>query len=547
MDRDPNSITRGFFDVMGTSMHVRWSGRGIPLLLIHQSPVSARVLEERLLAFGDQYLCIAPDIPGMGQSGTIAEPMPTIELLARCFWALLDRLGIKRALLYGAHTGALICTHMALSQKNRVAGLVLDGYPIYTDEEAAQRLSNYFPPLTLSWDGAHLLFLWHRYREQFLYWPWNAKAARTRASRGVPDPAHLQAGVAEMARTHDTYPQCYAAAFSYDANSALRELDVETHFLASNSDSLSRKLFLWQPKAGLHHVHKGGSGPGAQMIEERQVLDEIASRAPDLASMGELSVHAASSVRAYAASPEGHLVATRRLPGRAEPVLVLPPIPACADFVLSMPDIRTVERELILVDPPAIGGVPPGPACRMQGCVAAITETLATTECLDILAFGYSAALIPALRTALGERLRKVIAVDAPLDVQAPEIFDSTLCPSGSHLMRFWDRWRFEKLFSPATARTSDAIRRGASEDLAALGSFTLAALDALPVWQEIETELQPSLGGKWVGFLTDADSLVFSEIDSATSHGLQALQPLASIVDLSRTGQSLFGWLRDV
>ena len=138
------------------------------------------------------------------------------------------------------------------------------------------------------------------------------------------------------------------------------------------------------------------------------------------------------------------------------------------------------------------------------------------------------------------------IAVDAPMDVQPPEIFDSTLCPSGSHLLRYWDRWRFEKLFSPATARSSDAIRRGASEDLATLGSFTLAALDALPVWQEIETELQPSLGGKWVSTLTDSDCLVFSEIDSATLHGLQTLQTRAGTVDLSRTGQSIFGWLRD-
>jgi pimeloyl-ACP methyl ester carboxylesterase len=547
MDRDPRSITRGFFDVIGTSMHVRWSGRGVPLLLIHQSPVSARVLEERLHAFGEQYLCIAPDIPGMGQSDTIAEPVPTIELLAKYFLALLDRLGIERALLYGAHTGALICTHMALSQKHRVAGLVLDGYPVYTDEEAAQRLSNYFPPLTLSWDGAHLLFLWHRYREQFLYWPWNAKAARTRASRGVPDPAHLQAGVAEMARTHDTYPQCYAAAFSYDATSALRGLDAETHFLASDADSLTRKLSLWQPKAGLHHVHKISGGHGAQMIEERRVLDDIASRNPDLAPMTGLPAHAASPVRAYARSPDGHLVATRRLPGRAEPVLVLPPIPACADFVLAMPGINTVGRELILIDPPAIGGVPPGSARRIQGCIAAIAEALKTTERLDILAFGYSAALIPALRAALGDRLHKVIAVDAPMDMQPPEIFDSTLCPSGSHLLRYWDRWRFEKLFSPATARSSDAIRHGASEDLATLGRFTLAALDALPVWQEIETELRPNLGGKWVSTLTDADSMVFSEIDSATSHGLQALQPRASTVDLSRTGQSLFGWLRDM
>jgi pimeloyl-ACP methyl ester carboxylesterase len=221
MTAEPPCIGRSFVDVMGTSIHVRWCGRGVPVLLIHQSPVSARIQEDRLRAWGDGYRCIAPDIPGMGQSGAIGEQVPTIALLADYFVGLLDRVGIARALVYGAHTGALIGTQMARHHPDRVAGLVLDGYPIYTDEEVAQRLATYFPPLEPRWDGAHLLWLWHRYREQFIYWPWNAKSPRTRATAAIPEPAHLHAGVAEMARTHHTYPQCYAAAFRYDAAAAL--------------------------------------------------------------------------------------------------------------------------------------------------------------------------------------------------------------------------------------------------------------------------------------------------------------------------------------
>src|SRR6185437_587805 len=75
-------IHRAFIDVHGTPMHVRWAGCGVPVLLVQQSPTSARVLENRLHAFADRFLAIAPDIPGMGQSGTIAEPVPTIGLLA---------------------------------------------------------------------------------------------------------------------------------------------------------------------------------------------------------------------------------------------------------------------------------------------------------------------------------------------------------------------------------------------------------------------------------------------------------------------------------
>jgi hypothetical protein len=79
----------------------------------------------------------------------------------------------------------------------------------------------------------------------------------------------------------------------------------------------------------------------------------------------------------------------------------------------------------------------------------------------DVLTFGYSAALLPGLRAACGDALGMAIAVDAPCDLELPRAFDSTLCPSGRHLLRYSDRWRFEALFSPETARSSDAIAKG--------------------------------------------------------------------------------------
>jgi len=540
-----DDIERCFIDALGTSLHVRWSGHGVPLLLIHQSPTSARVLEDRMRAFSDGYLCIAPDIPGMGQSGPIAEPVPSIELLARYFIALLDQLGIGRAVVYGAHTGALIATQMARVQPERVAGLLLDGYPIYTDEEAAQRLASYFPPLTPGWDGAHLLWLWHRYREQFLYWLWNTKSATTRASRGIPDAAHLQAGVAEMARTNDSYPGCYRAAFTYNANAALADLGVEAHFLVSDIDSLSRKLSLMQTKAGLHHIHRVSGGRDGQIAEERGILDALVRRDRGLPVVQRLEPAAVSRRRFYVRSPQGHLAALRQLPGSGKPLLVLPPIPAGADYVLSLPDVADIGRALIMVDPPAVGGVPPGPSRRLLGGVAAIARGVSAIAEFDLLTFGYSAALLPGLRAACGEALGTVIAVDPPCDIDLPEPFDSTLCPSGSHLLRYWDRWRFEALFSPATARSGDAIRKGATEDLATLSSFVLSAIDALPVWREMEDELAPLLAGRWARSLRPGDQLLFNVVDSATAVGLQAFAPAADVTELRQTGQTPFGWLR--
>ena len=254
---------------------------------------------------------------------------------------------------------------------------------------------------------------------------------------------------------------------------------------------------------------------------------------------------AVSRRRLYTRSPQGHLVALRHLPGGGKPLLVLPPIPAGADYVLSLPDVADTGRALIIVDPPAVGGVPPGPAARLRGCIAAIASGVASIPQFDLLAFGYSSALLPGLRAACGEALGTMIAVDPPCDTELPEPFDSTLCPSGSHLLRYWDRWRFEALFSPATARSSTAIRKGATEDLATLSRFVLSAIDALPVWQEMETELAPLLAGRWTHALRPGDHLLFNAMDSATAAGLQAFAPAAAVTELTQTGQSAFGWLR--
>jgi pimeloyl-ACP methyl ester carboxylesterase len=540
----PTRVHRCFVDALGTPLHIRWSGQGIPLLLVPQSPTSARVLENRLRAFADRFLCIAPDIPGMGQSGTIAEPVPTIALLAKYFVGLLDALSIPRAILYGAHTGALICTEIARTQPGRVAAIVLDGYPIYTAEEAAQRLATYFPEQAPGWDGAHVHWLWWRYREQFLYWPWNTKLARTRASRGVPDPAWLQAGVAEMARTHHTYPKVYAAAFSYAADAALRETRMEAHFIASDTDSLSRKLSLWGPRPGLHHLHPVSGGEAAQLATERRIIDDIAERNPDLPHFA-ASPEAASATRVYAAAPSGDAVALQIVAGGGRPAIVLPPLPAGSDFLLSRPDVRTTGRDLMLVDPPGINGVPTGRIGATAAAIAAAVQArgLAT---VDLVAFGTSAALLPALCDALGDAAGRIVAVDGPVEPEAPEPFDATLCPAGGHLLRFWDRWRFENLFSPATAWNKEAIRRGVDEDLAALTDFTFSALSALTAWPAMEAALFPNATRNgWISALRAGDTLLFSAIDSARQQALDGLATQAAIVDLSASGQTPFAWLR--
>ena len=144
-----------------------------------------------------------------------------------------------------------------------------------------------------------------------------------------------------MARTNNSYPSCYRAAFTYNATAALADLSVEAHFLVSGTNSLSRKLSLLQTKAGLHHIHKLSGERDAQVTEERGILDTLVRHDFSLCVVQALRPAAVSRRRHYARSPQGHLVALRHLPGSGKPLLVLPPIPAGADYVLSLPDVVT--------------------------------------------------------------------------------------------------------------------------------------------------------------------------------------------------------------
>lgn len=109
---------------------------GMPLVLLHQAPVSARQFEPvypRLAARGIRAIGI--DMPGFGFS----DPppfVPGVEDYAKAIPAVLDALGLAKASILGHHTGALVATEVALQYPGRIDRVVLNG-PLPLD--AAER------------------------------------------------------------------------------------------------------------------------------------------------------------------------------------------------------------------------------------------------------------------------------------------------------------------------------------------------------------------------------------------------------------------------
>lgn len=472
-----------FIDVGDVTLHVRTAGSGPAMLLIHQAPISARTLESRIDRLSADFCCIAPDLPGLGESDALAGGLVTVERMARMMLGLMDALGIERAVLYGQHTGALVATELAIVAPDRVAAVLVGGYPIYTGEESAHRVTGYAPELPApSWDGGHLAWLWHRYREQFVYWPWNAREPRMRASCAIPSPAFLQAGAGEIASRHASYAAVYHAAFDYDAEGALARVSVPVHFILDVADSLSRKIEL---AAGANPSLRRWPGP-TDRIEaiEHAVARDAAEGLPRFAPAA-LPVSTRRTVLAW----DDGAVGLWRPAGDGRACLVLPPFPAGPRAVL--PEFRQQKgRAFTLVE---FLRLPDEGRERewTRHFVAALADAMPAGR-FDVVAAGGAAALATALLDALPERIGAMVMLD-PEDRGDGTPFDAGICASGGHMLRLWDRLRFERMRPPAATPEDPATVRGRYESLDLLGRYgwdAVQRIEGIPAWDRLVAAL---------------------------------------------------------
>jgi pimeloyl-ACP methyl ester carboxylesterase len=150
---------KGYADCPMGQVHYRSVGAGeaTPFLLIHQTPVGLAEfidIQPALARVGRR--SIAADNPGHGYSDPLREGA-TVADLADNLAALLERLGVARAVVVGHHTGAAIAASFAARHAARTAALVLHGTPFYSPEERASRLARLAaaPGITLKPDGSH--------------------------------------------------------------------------------------------------------------------------------------------------------------------------------------------------------------------------------------------------------------------------------------------------------------------------------------------------------------------------------------------------------
>jgi pimeloyl-ACP methyl ester carboxylesterase len=235
-------ITRHFLTVGNRRVHYTRAGEGPAVCLLHASPCSAKVLRLPQQVFAGHFTALAFDTPGFGLSDLLPLEQPEIEDFADGLAEALTALGVEQTATYGRHTGASIAVEFARRHPARCAMALTDGFPVFSAKAAEERLSRYLLPIVPQWDGSHLVWLWFRYRDQHVFWPWHNQTLAFRADTDAPDPDFNHRGVIELLEAGDGYRIGYSAAFRHRGLAMLPELTVPVCFGNRPGDSQHRTM-----------------------------------------------------------------------------------------------------------------------------------------------------------------------------------------------------------------------------------------------------------------------------------------------------------------
>lgn len=234
-------IRRGFIDLPQAQIHYRSAGTPSgcrPLVLIHASPASSRMLEPLIRLLASDRLVVAPDTLGNGDSTGAIPEGSEIGFFADTMLAALDALGLKEFDLYGTHTGASIAADAAIRHPDRIKSVILDGVGLYEPDFQQELVERYAPALAIDHQGMYLAWIWHFVRDTFMFWPWYRLDAAHRRNISMPAPRELHAKVLEVLKAAETYHHPYRAAMRYDKRARLPLLRLPVLATCAREDML---------------------------------------------------------------------------------------------------------------------------------------------------------------------------------------------------------------------------------------------------------------------------------------------------------------------
>ncbi|MFK7914740.1 MAG: alpha/beta fold hydrolase, partial [Pseudomonadales bacterium] len=261
---------RPYFVRFGQRWQHFWiAGSGAPLLLLPGSPHSARSLTPLIDALSPSFLVIVPDLPGNGYSDPLSGSADQANHYASAMLTLMDELRIDQFGIYGAHSGAVIAAEVAILAGARVSGVVCDGYPLWTQDEAQSLTDDYLEVITPVASGAHLSALWSRLIDQQLYFPWFDRNARNAVDRDLSDSQRIHQLAMDYLNAGDHYTASLRSSLRADGELRLRNINeqqVRVLLLADASDVVAEHLTRVPALPNTTSVHTAGLDDRARKI-----------------------------------------------------------------------------------------------------------------------------------------------------------------------------------------------------------------------------------------------------------------------------------------
>lgn len=247
-------VVKGYAPTSNGQVHFwRVDGPGMPLVLLHRTPVCSGSFERMLRFLAGRRAAIALDTPGFGQSFR-PEGRPATDDYARWFLEALSSLGIERFHLAGHHTGTHFAAEMAVLAPERVASLTLSGVLYASPEQRAKDRAGIGNAPAIARDGAHVTETWTLMKSLFPVYS--------------PELVHAETlGALGSAPGRD---QAFDAIFAQDLAAVLRQVRCPMQVVQAGDDPLGLTGHLERFRTDFPQVPVRAMGPGFLAAPEHQ-------------------------------------------------------------------------------------------------------------------------------------------------------------------------------------------------------------------------------------------------------------------------------------
>lgn len=252
--RMSNGHTKGYADIRAGQVHFRKvDGPGIPVILLHRTPVSSSSFDRMLDFLAGKRAAFALDTPGFGNSFRPPGRPGTVDY-GRWLLEAIAALGINEFHLAAHHTGTHFAVEMARLAPDRVRSLTLSGvlYASEADRRKSRADIGNAPPITP--DGAHVSGCWTLMKSLFLDYDGPLVHAET-----------LGGLVAMEARD-----QAFDAIFDQDFGAVLLAVTCPVQVVQASDDPLTLGGMLARLRADFPTIPIHQTGPAFLATPERQ-------------------------------------------------------------------------------------------------------------------------------------------------------------------------------------------------------------------------------------------------------------------------------------